>query len=296
LDLNERRIGKNWSSPRGAELAPTFPESLPSAKTAAMRTMEIKRFPDPKREITDLGSLVKDRLTRGLVLWPDQAASVVGYMIWPDDLLERNKWIESHRRNDEEAINAGVHGLKIVQQHWARVADMVHKHYDLVHGGHQKTRGGASVGKAISLISANAKSKGTGAAKLWEIWSRYRDVAHLAMAAVLVAGELQTRHRATPFRLRLAQFQPYQMVMLLPDLVIAVAMTVQDYGLVQVSHGRTEPLFNPETVWRIPSDINVAPLPLPERKVTVEDIAVLNARRAGNRGTRSQRKTTPVLA
>lgn len=73
-------------------------------------------------------------------------------------------------------------------------------------------------------------------------------------------------------------------------------MTVQDYGLEQVSRGRTEPLFNPETVWPIPSDINVSPLPLPERNVTTEDIAVLNARRAGNRGTRRQRKTTPVLA
>jgi hypothetical protein len=261
-----------------------------------MRTMEIKPFPAPKREITDLGSLIKDRLTRGLILWPEQSASVVGHMVWPDDLLKRNKWIENHRRNDEEAINAGVHELKIVQQHWARVADIVHLHYDLMHGEHQKARGGASVGKAISLISNKAKSKGTGAAKLWEIWSSYRDVAHLATAAVLVAGEVQTRHRAAPFRLKQAQFQPYQMAMLLPDLVIAVAMTVQDYGLEQVSHARTEPIFNPERVWRIPSDINVSPLPLPERKVTAEDIAVLNARRAGNRGTGSQHKTTPVSA
>jgi hypothetical protein len=76
---------------------------------------------------------------------------------------------------------------------------------------------------------------------------------------------------------------------------MAVAMTVQDYALEQVSHGRTEPLFNPETVWRIPSNINVVPVPLPERKVTTEDIAVLNARRAGNRGAASRRKTTPVL-
>ena len=257
--------------------------------------MEIGRFPGPKREITDLESLIKGRLIKDLILWPHQAASLVGFMAWPNDLLVRNKWIEDHRRNDGEAINFGVRGLKIIQQHWARVADIVHLHYDLMHGEHQKARGGASVGKAISLISNKAKSKGTGAAKLWEIWSSYRDVAHLATAAVLVAGEVQTRHRAAPFRLKLAQFQPYQMAMLLPDLVIAVAMTVQEYGLEQVSHARTEPIFNPETVWRIPSDINVSPLPLPERKVTAEDIAVLNARRAGNRGTGSQRKTTPVL-
>jgi hypothetical protein len=140
-----------------------------------MRTMEIKRFPGPQREITDLSSLLKDRLTKGLVLWPHQGASLVGYMVWPDDLLERNRWIESYRRNDEEAVKNIVAGFKIVQQqHWARIADIVHYHYDLVHGGHQQARGGASVGKVISLISANAMSKGTGAAKLWEIWSSWR--------------------------------------------------------------------------------------------------------------------------
>jgi hypothetical protein len=258
--------------------------------------MEIKPFPAPKREITDIGSLIKDRLTRGLILWPEQAASVVGHMVWPDDLLRRIKWIENHRRNDEEAINLGAHGLKIVQQHWARVADIVHLHRDLAQGGHQKVRSGASVGKAISLISARAKSKGTGTAQLWKIWSTYRDVAHLATAAVLVSGDVQTRHRTSPYGLKLAQFQPYHMAMLIPELVIAVAITVQNYGLEQIPHARTEPLFDPEAVWRIPADINVVPLLLPERKVTKEDIAVLNARRAGNRGKGSRYKTTPVSA
>src|SRR5215472_9431836 len=112
-----------------------------------MRTMEIKPFPGAKREISDLGSLIKDRLTKRVVLWPQQGATVVGYMVWSDDLLERNRWIEYHRRDDEEAIKTIVNGFKLVQQHWARVADIVHLHHDLVHGEHQNARGGASVGK-----------------------------------------------------------------------------------------------------------------------------------------------------
>jgi hypothetical protein len=256
--------------------------------------MEIKPFPGPKREISDLGLLIKGRVTEGLVLWPDQGAALVGYMAWPGELVERNRWIENHRRDDEEAISLSVQRFKMAQQHWARLADIVHLHRDLDHGGHQKARGGASVGKAISLISANAKSKGTGAAKLWEIWSTYRDIAHVATAAVLVAAEVQTRHRAEPYGLKLAQFQPYQITMLMPELVIGAALTVQNYGLEQISDVRAEPLFNPETLWRIPADINVAPLPIPERKMTKEDIAVLNARRAGNRGAANRPKTTPV--
>ena len=52
---------------------------------------------------------------------------------------------------------------------------------------------------------------------------------------------------------------------------------------------------DPETLWRIPADINVAPLNPPVRTVPRETIAILNARRAGNRGRANRHKTTPVL-
>ena len=125
-------------------------------------------------------------------------------------------------------------------------------HSDLAQGRHQERRGGASVGKAIALIDANAKSKGTGSAKLWEIWKTYKDVAHLVTAAVLVCADAQTRHRMAPFGLKLHQFQPYRMAMLLPELVLSVAMTIERYGLEYVPHGRTEPLFDSKSLWRIP--------------------------------------------
>jgi hypothetical protein len=146
-----------------------------------------------------------------LVLWPSQAASLVGYMAWPNVTVLRDRWIEAHRREDQAVVSSLAPKLKIIQQHWARVADIVHLHHDLTQGHHQERRGGASVGKAISLIAANAKSKGTSAAKLWEIWKTYSDVAHLVPAAVLISGEAQTRHRMAPYGLKLHQFQPYPM-------------------------------------------------------------------------------------
>jgi hypothetical protein len=54
--------------------------------------------------------------------------------------------------------------------------------------------------------------------------------------------------------------------------------------------------LDPETLWRIPPDINVAPLPPPARKIRSQDKVILNDRRAGNRGRANQRETTPVLA
>ena len=55
---------------------------------------------------------------------------------------------------------------------------------------------------------------------------------------------------------------------------------------------RTEPALDPDTLWRIPADINVVPFPPPIRKLRPQDIVVLNNRRAGNRGRAN--KTTPV--
>ena len=255
--------------------------------------MQIRPFPGQKIQIADPGFLIKARLIRELVLWPDQALPLVGYMAWPDDSIMRERWLEAHQRNDQSTIKELTQGLKIVQQHWARVADMVHLHMDLTHSGRQRRRGGPSLSKSIALIDANAKTKGTGAAKLWEIWRVYKDVAHLVTAALLVAAQAQTLLRSAPYGLRLHQFQPYRMAMLLPDLVLAVAMSIEEYGLEHIAHGQTEPMFDPESVWRIPADINLAPVAPPARALTEKDLAVLRDRRSGNRG---KPKTTPVLA
>jgi hypothetical protein len=257
--------------------------------------MQMRPFPGPQIQIVDLGYLIKERLIHDRVLWPDQALPLVGYMAWPNDPIMLERWLEAHRREDQSTISDLTHGLKTIQQHWARVADIVHLHQDLLHGGHQKRRGGPSVGKAIALISASAKSKGTGKAKLWEIWTTYKDVAHLVTAAVLVSAEAKTRHEKAPYGLKLHQFQPYRMAMLLPEFVISVAMTIEDYGLRQVAYGRTEPMFDPQSLWRIPGEINLTPVGPPVRKITKTDLALLNPRRAGNRGKANRRKTTPVL-
>jgi len=251
-----------------------------------MRTMKIDRFfNDGIVEFTDLGVFMKRRLMPGLVMLPDQAVALVGYMAWPNDPFARREWIAAHRRDDQTRIHHFERKLKLIQQHWARAADILHLHYDLATGGHQRARGGASVGKAIELIDRNAGTKGTGAAQLWKIWKVYKEVAHLVTAAVLLSADAQTRHRQAPFARRLHEFQPYRMAMLMPDLVLAVAMSWQDYGFDHVSWGGKETLFNPETLWRIPEDLGISKVPLPPRKLTAKDIHILNVRRAGNRGT-----------
>jgi hypothetical protein len=80
--------------------------------------------------------------------------------------------------------------------------------------------------------------------------------------------------------------------MLMPDFVLAVALEFERYGLSVIPHARTEPTLDPERLWRIPADINVVPVPPPTRKITSQDLTVLNKRRAGNRGKANARKTS----
>jgi hypothetical protein len=167
------------------------------------------------------------------------------------------------------------------------VADIFHLYCDLIGGRHQERRGGPSIGKAITLASTNAKNWGTGKSNLWALWTAYRDVAHLVTAATLITAEVRIRYRDRPpasAGLNPTQFIPFQMALLMPDLVLAVAIEFERYGLALVSEVRTEPAFDPDTLWHVPTDINVAPFPLPIRKLRRQDVSVLNARRAGNRG------------
>ena len=260
-----------------------------------MRVLEIPPFAE-KFENPDLENLLRARLGQMIVLWPDQAIPLVGYMGWPNHVAARDEALRILRNWLEGSENV-PRGLGRIQYEWSRVADVFHCYCDLINGQHQDRRGGPSIGKAITIVEANAKSRGTGAASLWQFWGRYKDVAHLVTAASLICGEARIKackEPFGPFGLSLDQFGPFQMAMLMPDLVLAVALEFEQRGL--TPYARTEPVLDPETLWRIPPDINVAPLPPPARKIRSQDKVILNDRRAGNRGRANQRETTPVLA
>ena len=193
---------------------------------------------------------------------------------WPDEV-------------DRASVPRRLHRI---QHEWLRVADIFNVYWDLVAGQHQARRGGASIGKAITLVAANTKSRGTSEASLWHFWETYKDVAHLVTAAVVICAHARNTRRDEPFGLSENQFSPFQMTMLMPDFVLCVALEFQRLGLSSASDASTEPMsdaeakLDPETLWRIPLDINVVPFPPPTRKIRAEDISILNARRAGNRG------------
>ena len=256
-----------------------------------MRVMNIPPFPR-KIEIPDLENFFRTRLSTTVVMWPEQALPLLCFMCFPNDEAARDdllralwSWQGASQRP------AAPDKLGRIQADWLKVADILHLYCDLVGGRHQERRGGPSIGKAITLASAKAKNRGTRKSKLWELWTAYKDVAHLVTAASLVRKEVRNRYSASPpgpLGLNPTQFVPFQMAMLMPDLVLAVAMEFERYGL--RSEARPEPAFDLDTLWRIPANINVVPFPPPIRKLGPQDLVVLNERRAGTRG-RAKAKT-----
>jgi hypothetical protein len=250
-----------------------------------MRIMEIPSFRD-RIEFWDLNNFYKARLSQDLVLWPEQAISLLGYMCWPNDPEQRDQLMRLMRSWPDGSKQIPPR-LRRIQNQWLRAADVFHWYFDLAAGEHQERRGGPSIGKAISLVAANAKSRGTSAANLWDTWGPYKDVAHLVTAAVVIfddvlrkVGEGQIGQYGLPAH----QFMPFPITMMMPDLVLALALGFEQFGLSRIPPGKIESSLNPDTLWRIPSGINVEALPPPSRKLRKQDVAILNARRAGNRG------------
>jgi hypothetical protein len=244
-----------------------------------MRTMEVPRFPK-KISFVDLENLYRTRLQQKADVHSSVAIPLLGYMAWPNDTVAR--------QNNTEILKSWMDGedrspdFKLIHLHWGHVADIVNLHHALSEGHHQESRGGASVGKAIFLASKRIRDRGAKQPSLWRHWGEYKDVAHLIAAAILVCFDMQTRNRQNPFVSGFQDLLPIRVACLVPDLIIGIGLTYEKYGL--SCAGGKEPMLDPQTVWGIPPDINIEPVPLPPRPILSEEIVVLNERRAGNRG------------
>jgi hypothetical protein len=252
-----------------------------------MRVMEVPPFRQ-KIEIHDLGSLIRTRLSQTVVMWPKQSIPLLGYMCYPNDAEARDRLVQM-LRNWPTGQNGKAVPPKLgrIQHNWLRVADVFHRFCDLIEADCKELRSGPSIGKAIALVEASAKSRGTGAAILWKMWSTYKDVAHLITAAAIIFSQVRAVSNRRPFGqfgLSSNQCGQFTVTMLMPDLVIALALSFEHLGLSFVPQGLEEPTLDRKTLWCIPHNINVVPIEPPVRKIRAEDLLILNERRAGNRG------------
>jgi hypothetical protein len=259
-----------------------------------MRTMSIPPFPD-RVEIADIGSFTNARLAEEFKL-SEQGSALAGHMLYPASEDARASF-GSALLSVPDPLRLNLKGMRRIQYRWLRVADVFHLYYDMAKGGHQSRRGGATISKAVHLAAENAKSLGTSEPTFWSAWKAFKDVAPVVTATVLIwdnarrvlnneyLGAFRTHDDAEP--ITLDQLSPFHITLLMPDFVLAVARSFEDFALTKVT-SRVDAGLDPETLWRIPEDINVVPVPPPARAIRVEDARILSARRAGNRGRRNR--------
>ena len=271
---------------------------LPESRSPVeiMRTMNIPPFPKPV-EIADIESLTNARLSEKFSL-SEQAAALVEYMLYPTGEEARVSF-GSTLRSSPDPLRLNLKGMRRIQYNWLRAADVFHLYYDMASGGHQSRRGGATISKAVHLAAKNTKSVGTSEATFWSAWKAYKDAAPLVAATILIwanARIIFTGEYVSAFRthddaepLEPKKLTPFHIVLLMPDLVLAVGRTFEEFVL--TIGGRPDAGLDLETLWRIPVNINVAPVLPPVRAIRPVDKLVLNARRAGNRGRRNRQQT-----
>ncbi len=258
-----------------------------------MRTMSIPPFPD-RIEITDIAAFTNARLADEFNLSP-QASALAGYMLYPADEDARASF-EAALGSTPDPLRLNLKGLSRLQYRWLRVADVLHLYYDTAIGGHQSRRGGATISKAVHLAAENTKALGTSEPTFWSAWKAFRDVAALVTATIIIwdnarrvfrgeyLGAFRTHEDAEP--IVLDQLSPFQIALLMPDFVLAVGLSFEEFAL--KIGGRPDAGLDPATLWRIPEHINVAPVLPPPRNIRPVDKMILNARRAGNRGRRNK--------
>src|SRR4051812_17737415 len=88
-----------------------------------MRLMEIPRFPR-KIEILDLDKFLRARLSQTVVMWPEQAIPLLGYMCHPSDLHARATMLRtllSWQEASEARPLTIPKKLGRIQHNWLRV-------------------------------------------------------------------------------------------------------------------------------------------------------------------------------
>lgn len=197
-----------------------------------MRWMDIPPFPEPIT-ITDVDHLMRTRLSQQVVQFPAQACRLISYMAQPNDGEERQRLLNT-LLGWSEAPEGVPLKLRQAQVDWGRVADVLNVHHDMTEGGYQEHRAGASIGKAKTVISKTRRTHGRSEASQSESWTRFKDVAHIATAAVIVAADARERMKVKPFGPSalpaLQLLQPFVISMMLPELVLSLGLYLQDYG------------------------------------------------------------------
>src|SRR5258708_17669538 len=103
-------------------------------------------------------------------------------------------------------------------------------------------------------------------------------VAHLVTAATIICADARQRAKFKSFGdfgFDAERLGPFTIAMMMPDFVVSLGLSFQEYGLNSIAQSREQPMLDPENLWRIAPEMNVVAVPPPFRKISDEAIAIL---------------------
>jgi hypothetical protein len=128
---------------------------------------------------------------------------------------------------------------------------------------HPDTKGGASVNKAV-FLAENNKQRGfpQDRRQIMAAWSQYKDASPLAFYLVCVMIDLQRvafdKNKETETQVLMHWLH----IRMRHDIekMLSTARHYQDFGIKYTNrHGRRESLLNPNTIWRVPNELDLPP-------------------------------------
>jgi len=271
-----------------------------------LRALPTQLTPTPPAET---GKVLRDRVKSGTWPLPEASAMLHAIMTWPNDEERRQLFLDAgaakalgfgdigrgagagtadrSRAGDiltlagrpinfgglaDAVINELENEIAAARFAWKNVADLMQTLARMHFDPRVQARGAASLSKAKDVVDAS--KRGANRQRLESDWSNFRDVAPLATATATLAAIAvnQTGDKSLG--------DPIYPIFFDPESVLCMASMFQQLGLTMIPHGRKEPILSPDTLWRLPSDVEIIPPPFDWGPLDDSSIDVLSSRKA----------------
>ena len=271
-----------------------------------MRTMHLPAIPITAQSYEECIEFYAERLSANDAFWPGASVFLTAYLAWPSDEERRNSFVATcltrftcpsdadankpaarSTKNLSLEMFGGIGALakpafdqlaaeiSELQRKWLLVADIFQMTVDMAFDERIELRRGPSVSKAVDLCEIERGLPGH--SQLRGAWSEFRDVAHLLAAGAYLAREALTRAGSAD------ESSILNAVWIAPDVVLAFAYGLQEFGLQPKSVRKESPILRPNTLWRVPDDHKRKKPFVAFRRLSDTQLEFLNSRRVGKK-------------
>jgi hypothetical protein len=269
-----------------------------------MRTMNLPEMPVRPASRDECVKIYLQRLPADHASWPHASVILTAYLAWPNDEERRNSFVATYlvrHQSDAKADQAltdpnatfalemfgGINAvanmafdqlteeISQVQRKWLLTSDIFQLIVDMAFDERIALRRGSSISKAIDLCEFEYGLQGH--SQLRATWSKFRDVAHLLTAGAHLAheglGRAQYANEASILNV----------VWTAPDLVLALAYGLQEFGLQPKPIRKESSILRLEMLWRVPESHKPEKPFVVSRRLTENQLDFLSSRRAAKK-------------